>query len=423
MPTPVDRLLVHCKQLVTMSGGAATGARRRPTKDSLGLIDDGAVAIQDGRIVATGTTAEIQQAYSAETVDDCSGLVVAPGFVDCHTHPVFGATREGEFHMRTQGADYMAIAQAGGGILSSVEAVRSSTREQLLGRTMSIFDAFLRHGTTTIEGKSGYGLDLESERKLLEVLTEARDQHPIDVHRTFLGAHEVPKEHRADPDRYVDIVVDEMLPAMEGLCESCDVFAEPKVFNLARSRRVLEAGLAHGLTLRVHADEIEPMGGAELAVELGARSADHLLVVTESGIDALAGSETTAVMLPGTSFFLGKKSHAPARALIDQGAKVALASDYNPGSCHTLSMPLVCTLACVLLHMKPEECWTAVTINAAESLELDAEIGTLHDGKKADLVCLDFPSADGIGYVFGGDPVVRTLKAGREVYRRAAARV
>ena len=416
MVETVDRLFVHARELVTLTDGPARGARRGAAMQDLGVIADGAIAVRGGRVVAVGTTDSIARDYRASIEHDLSGTVVLPGFVDGHTHPVFAATREDEFHMRCAGADYMAIAAAGGGILSSVRAVRAATEDELLARTMRIFDGFLAAGTTTIEGKSGYGLSVEDEVKSLRALTRARDSHPLDVVRTFLGAHEVPLEYRDRREAYVDLVIDEMLPAVVGLCEACDVFAEPGVFDLEQSRRILRAAKAAGLRLRIHADEIRPMGGAELAVELGADSADHLPQVSDAGIRALAGSDTTAVLLPGTSFYLGKPKHAPARALIDAGAAVALATDYNPGSCHTQSMPLIVTLACVLLHMGPAECIVAATINPAASLGLDADVGTLHPGKQADFVALDLPSHRGLGYVFGGNPTVATVKRGEPVW-------
>lgn len=418
MAENADLLFVHAKELVTLADGPARGLRRGDAMRTLGVIRDGAVAVRDGRILATGPTDAIGARFRAPVEHDLSGTVVFPGFVDCHTHPVFGATREDEFHMRCAGADYMEIAARGGGILSSVRAVRAASEDELTARSLRNFDGFLRLGTTTIEGKSGYGLTTADEVKSLRAMTAARDRHPLTVARTFLGAHEVPEDYRDRRDDYVALVIDEMLPAVEGLCEACDVFAEPKVFDREQSRRVLTAAKRRGLRLRVHADEIEPMGGAELAVELGADSADHLAVVSDAGIRALAGSDTAAVLLPGTSFYLGKAKHAPARALIEAGAAVALSTDFNPGSCHTQSLPLIVTLACVTLHMTPEECVTAITINPAASLGLDGEVGTLHAGKRADLVALELPSWRGLGYAFGGNPAVLTAKDGEVVWSR-----
>ena len=413
-----ERLYVHCKQLVTLADGPEGGARRGDDMSRLGIVEDGAVAVGEGRILATGKTSDLQARYPGFDEVNLRGHVVMPGFVDCHTHPVFAATREQEFHMRCAGADYMAIAAAGGGILSSMRAVREASPDQLQDSVRSHLDGFLVQGTTTIEAKSGYGLSTDSEVKSLRALTAAASDHPISVSRTFLGAHEFPPDYRDPPEKrddYVKLVVDEMLPAVEGLCESCDVFAEPGVFDREQARRVMLAAKEHGLRLRMHVDEPLPMAGAELAVELGADSADHLGRVSLEGQDQLAGSDTTAVLLPGTTFYLGKTNHAPARALIDKGCAVALATDFNPGSCHTQSMPLIITLACVLLHMTVEECICATTINPAASLHRDAEIGTLHDGKRADFVVLDLLGYQALGYKFGGNPVVMTVKDGAVV--------
>lgn len=415
MSESVDTLFVHARELLTLADGPATGLRRKEAMRAMGLVEDGAIAVRDGKVIATGPTAEITERYQAEDELDLSGFVVLPGFVDCHTHPVFAATREDEFHMRCAGADYMAIAAAGGGILSSVKALRAASEEDLTQQVLAHLDGFLEHGTTTIEAKSGYGLSTESELKSLRALTAAAEQHPLDVSRTFLGAHEFPPEYREDREAYVQLVIEEMLPAVRGLCESCDVFAEPGVFDRLQTLRILSAARAEGLRLRLHADEIQPMAGAELAVELGADSADHLPRISLGGQEALAASDTTAVLLPGTSFYLGKKNHAPARRMIELGCAVALATDFNPGSCYTQSMPLIVSLACILLHMTPEECITAATINPAASLHMDDRVGTLHPGKSADFVALDLPSYRALGYAFGGNPVALTVKAGAPV--------
>ncbi|MCC6781582.1 MAG: imidazolonepropionase [Planctomycetes bacterium] len=417
MTLVADRLFVNARELVTLADGPATGARRGAAMQALGSIHGAAIAVRDGLVLATGPTEQLLARVRSEEIVDLQGLVVFPGFVDAHTHPVFAATRENEFHQRCAGADYLAIAAAGGGILSSVRAVRAATENELVEGIVRRFDAFLAHGTTTIEAKSGYGLSTDDELKSLRALTRAAAGHPLGVSRTFLGAHEVPEEYRPDTDAYVTLLVEEMLPAVVGLCEACDVFAEPKVFDAVRSRRILEAARAHGLRLRVHADEIQPMGGTELAVELDADSADHLAVIGDAGIAALAASRTVGVLLPGTSFYLGKGRHAPARRLLEAGAAVALATDFNPGTCYTQSMPLIATLACVILKMTPAECITAMTINPAASLGLDVELGTLHEGKRADFVALDLPSAAGLGYVFGGNPNRLTVKDGRVVWR------
>ena len=341
MSEVVDRLFVHCRELVTLADGPARGARRGAAMQQLGVVPDGAIAVRDGRIVATGPTDKLARTYRASEQLDLSGFVVLPGFVDCHTHPVFARTRENEFHMRCAGADYMAIAQAGGGILSSMRAVREASVEELVERTERHLWGFAAHGTTTVECKSGYGLSTADERKSLAALARAAAATPLTIRRTFLGAHEFPPEYRQDRDAYVRLLCYEMIPQLAPLADYCDVFAEPKVFDRAQSERVLAAAKAAGLRLRVHADEIEPMGGAELAVALGADSADHLARISDAGIAAMAASDTVGVLLPGTLFFLGKPAYAPARRMIEAGCAVALATDFNPGSCYTQSMTLI----------------------------------------------------------------------------------
>ncbi|MGE3175683.1 MAG: imidazolonepropionase [Planctomycetota bacterium] len=422
MATPVDRLFVHCRQLVTLADGPAHGPRRGAELQQLGVIDDGAVAVKDGRVVATGTTDAIARDYTAPDELDLSGYVVLPGFVDCHTHPVFARTREHEFHMRCAGADYMAIAQQGGGILSSMRAVRETSLEDLTASTIEHLWGFPVHGTTTVEAKSGYGLSVADEEKSLKALAAAIEQVPLTVVRTFLGAHEFPPEYRDDREAYVKLVCDQMLPRLAKLADACDVFAEPGVFDRVQAMRVLSAARAEGLRLRLHADELTEMGGAELAVELRADSADHLGRISDAGIRALAGSRTTGVLLPGTGFFLGKDIYAPARRMIEAGCIVAIATDFNPGSCHTQSMTLIQTLACVKLKMTPAEVIHASTINPAFSLQLDKQVGTLHPGKRADLVALDMPSWEATGYMFGGNPVALTVKDGVPLVANTADR-
>ncbi|MCY2957888.1 MAG: imidazolonepropionase [Planctomycetota bacterium] len=412
MAQRVDRLFIHCRELVTLTEGPTTGARRGASMGALGVILDGAIAVHQGRIVAVGTTDAIARDYTAKEELDLSGYVVMPGFVDCHTHPVFAATREDEFHQRCQGADYMAIAKAGGGILSSVRAVRAMPLEKLTELTIDRLWGFLANGTTSVECKTGYGLSLADEEKSLRALTAAAQAVPLTMVRTFLGAHEFPTEYRADREAYVRLLCDEMIPKLKGLAEACDVFAEPGVFDREQSLRILSSARAEGLRLRLHADELSPMGGAELAVLLRADSADHLGKISDAGIQALAGSDTVGVLLPGTSFFLGKEIYAPARRMIEAGCVIAIATDFNPGSCFTQSMTLIQTLACVKLKLSPAEAIIASTINPAFSLQLDSEVGTLHPGKRADFVALDLPSWRGVGYAFGGNPVAITVKNG-----------
>ena len=412
MPEAVDRLFVHCREVVTLADGEARGPRRGEAMRKLGVVSDGAIAVRDGRILAVGPTDRVTRDYRAAAELDLTGFVVLPGFVDAHTHPVFAHTRENEFHQRCAGADYMAIAAAGGGILSSMRAVRATTVEELADRTIRHLWGFAAHGTTSVECKTGYGLSLIDEKKSLEALLAASSQMPLTIKRTFLGAHEFPPEYREDREAYVRLLCDEMLPQLAGFADYCDVFAEPGVFDRAQSERILGAARRAGLRLRVHADEIRPMGGTEMAVELGADSADHLGQISDEGIRRLAASDTVGVLLPGTLFFLGKPNYAPARRMIEAGCAVALATDFNPGSCYTQSMTLIATIACVQMKMTAEEVITAATINPAFSLQLDDEVGTLHPGKRADLCVLDLPSWRAVGYAFGGNPVAMTVKDG-----------
>ena len=418
----VDRLYVHCRELVTLTDGPATGARRGASMEALGVIPDGAIAVRGGRIVAVGATDAIARDYRAADELDLDGYVVLPGFVDCHTHPVFAGTREGEFHQRCHGADYMAIAAAGGGILSSVRALRATPLDELTALTVERLWGFATHGTTTVECKTGYGLSLADEERSLQALAAAARQVPLTIVRTFLGAHEFPPEFRDDREGYVRLLCDQMIPRLARLADACDVFAEPGVFDRVQALRVLSAARAEGLRLRMHADELSPMAGAELAVDLHADSADHLGRISDDGIRALARSDTTGVLLPGTGFFLGKDLYAPARRMIDAGCAVAIATDFNPGSCYTQSMTLIQTLACVKLKMTPAEAVTASTINAAFSLRLDREVGTLHPGKRADFTALDLPCWRAVGYAFGGNPVAITVKDGRPLIANVSDR-
>jgi imidazolonepropionase len=422
MSETVERLFVHCKELVSLTDGDPLGPRRGEDMRRLGVIEDAAIAVREGRIVAVGPTDRITREYRAAEELDLSGFVVLPGFVDCHTHPAFAKTREGEFHMRCAGADYMAIAKAGGGILSSMRGVREASLEELTERTLRHLWGFAAHGTTTLECKSGYGLSLDDEQKSLRAIELAAAEVPLSIKRTFLGAHEFPPEYRDDRDAYVQLICERMLPAAASMADYCDVFAEPGVFDLEQSRRVLTAAKDLGMRLRVHADEIQPMGGAELAVELGAASADHLGCVSDEGIKALAGSDTVSVLLPGTLFFLGKTDYAPARRMIEAGCAIAIATDFNPGSCFTQSMTLIQTISCVQMKMSPEEVITAATINPAYSLQLDDEVGTLHPGKRADLCILDLPSWRAIGYALGGNPVAMTVKNGVPIVANVSER-
>jgi imidazolonepropionase len=377
----------------------------------------------DGRIAFVGPREERLRRFGevpdAERLDGRGGTLV-PGFVDPHTHLPWAGSREKEFAARLAGKTYQEIAAAGGGILSTVAATRRASEEELVENVRRRLDLMLAWGTTTAEAKSGYGLELDAEMKQLRAIARASAAHPVDLVPTLLAAHEVPAEHRGDRGRYVEIVCREIVPAVAaaGLARFCDVFCERGVFSAEESRRVLAAGAASGLLPRLHADEFADSGGARLAAELGALSADHLMAVSEPGIEALAASGVTAVLLPGTSFFLMKDRYAPARRLIEAGVPVALATDCNPGSSYTESMPMVVTLAVFQLGLSIEESLTAATLNAACSLDLGGEIGSVEEGKRADLLLLAAPNLLHLVYHYGVNPVAAVVKGGR-VARRA----
>jgi imidazolonepropionase len=376
-----------------------------------------ALAVEDGRIAELGSLARLEERFGAAARVDCAGGVITPGFVDSHTHAVFGSWRAHEYALRCRGVPYMEIARAGGGIHASVRDVRSRTEAELLERSRQRVETMLRLGTTTAEVKSGYGLETETELRMLRVIRDLNAAQPVDLVPTFMGAHEFPEEYATRRAAYVDVVVEEMIPAVaaERLAVFCDVFMEPGVFDAQQTRRILEAGMRHGLAPRLHADELEPSGGAELAAELGAASADHLGRISDAGIAALAKSNTVATLLPATLFFLGKREYAPARRLIDAGASVALATDFNPGSAPSPNMPLVLTLACSQMGLEPHEALYAATAGGAKALRLDDGRGTLRAGAPADLVLWDAADYAEVPYRFGAPPVAGVWKRGERV--------
>jgi imidazolonepropionase len=400
------RLLVNAAEVVTCES-ADRGA----------VHADAAVAIRDGRIEAVGPRATLEARFPDADRTDCEGGVLTPGLVDSHTHAVFGRWRADEYALRARGVPYMEIARRGGGINASVRDLRQRSEDELVELTRRRLSDVLALGTTTVEVKSGYGLDTESELKMLRVIRRVGEAGPLDVIPTFLGGHEVPPESRDDPDGYVERVAEEMIPAVaaEGLARFCDVFMEPGVFDARQTRRILEAGLRHGLTPKLHADELEPSGGAELAVALDAASADHLGRVSDEGIAALAGSDTVATLLPGTLFFLGRTGYAPARRLLDAGATVALATDFNPGSSPTPSLPLIMTIACSQMGMDPLEALVAATRGGARALRLDDGTGTLRPGAPADLVLWNVADHREIPYRYGVRLARGVWKRGRQV--------
>ncbi|HEY7969418.1 MAG TPA: imidazolonepropionase [Candidatus Limnocylindrales bacterium] len=432
-------LVTGAKEVVTVAGGPRMGADQgevdRRVADGHGP-NGPAVACWDGRVIGVGGEADLRTLLPAEGYDlerfavlDAAGGTVTPGLVDPHTHLIFAGSREGELELRQHGAGYLEILAAGGGILSTVAATREATTDELAAHGRRWLDEMLAHGVTTVEAKSGYGLDLQTELRLLEVAHRLGAEGPIDVVPTWLGAHAVPPELRGRPDAtetWVRELLEVQLPGVvaQGRAVAADVFCEEGVFSADQSRRILEAAAAYGLRPRLHADELAPSGGAELAAEIGATSADHLATPSEAGIDAMAaaaadGRPVVATLLPVTTWFLMKDHHAPARAFIDRGVPVAIGTDFNPGTSPTASLPLAMTAACLLLRMTPDEVLAAVTINAAQALGLAGEIGSLEGGKQADLVIWNVPTSRQIPYWPAGDLVRTVVKRGRVVLDRA----
>jgi imidazolonepropionase len=351
---------------------------------------------------------------------DAQALTVLPGFVDAHTHPVFWNTRETEFLMRIKGKSYEEIAQAGGGIRNSARDFQSADKSAIKIKTITRLKKFLEYGTTTIEAKSGYGLSFEGEIKSLEIISELNKEQDLEMVPTFLGAHEIPDEYRSKREDYIRLIIEEMLPevAKHQLAEFCDVFCEKDVFTIEESRRILEAAHEHGLSARVHADELSAFGGAELAAELSAATADHLVKVTDQGIKLMAEKNVIPILLPVTTFFLQKNQYAPARKMLSQNCQVALATDFNPGSSMTQNMSLVWSIAALKLRMLTGELLWATTIIPAKSLDRDQQIGSIDIGKKSDLILMDIPNLDYLAYHIGINHVVMTIKNGKIVYNK-----
>jgi imidazolonepropionase len=384
--------------------------------DALETHANAGLAAIDGRVAAVGPTEEITAEYPPENAThaiDASGQSVIPGFVDSHTHALFAGDRSDEFAAKLRGADYQELLAEGGGILRTVRAVREASDEALLANLLTHLDTMVAHGTTTVEIKSGYGLDTETECRMLEVLRRADESHPIDVIPTFMGAHAVPEG--SDTDTYVEQVIDDQLPAVadQGIAQFCDVFCEEGVFSVAQSRRVLEAGMEHGLVPKVHAEEFAHLGGAKLAADLGAASADHLLQATNEDRAALADEGVTPVLLPGTAFSLGT-AYADARAVLDFGGPVAIATDFNP-NCHSQSMGFAISLACVGMGMTPAEALLAGTHGGAHALDRAGDCGTLRESTPADAAIVDAPSHVHVPYNFGVNSVETVLKDGAVV--------
>ena len=410
----VDLIIENANELVTLQGGSEKPLIGKQMEE-LGIVKDAGLAVKDGRIVAVGKTSEIKQKFEAEETVNAKGKTVIPGFVDPHTHLVFAGSREDEFEMRLQGVSYMEILRKGGGILKTVHATRQASEQELIENCTKTLNTMLQHGTTKVEAKSGYGLTVKDEIKCLKIVKRLNETHAADIVPTFLGAHATPPEFKEQTDKYVKLVVDKMIPevASQKLAEFCDVFCEKNVFDVAQSRQVLLKGKEHGLKPKVHADEMTQLGGAELAAEVGAVSAEHLLFASENGLKLMAKKGVVAVLLPAAAFTLMTK-YADARKMISKGVPVALGTDYNP-SCWVENQQLVIAFACRQMQMTPAEALTAATINAAHAIKRAHEVGSLEQGKKADIAVLDAPSYRFLGYRFGVNLVDKVFKEGKLV--------
>ncbi len=412
--TQADLVIADCRQLLTCGGGLP---KRKDALGDVGLIENSWIASRGGRIVYIGqgenARAEIELSKGGVQIDG-RGLVGLPGFIDSHTHLPFAGSREEEFALRIKGHTYQQLAEAGMGIRSTVRATRQISKDELKSLCLKRLDQMLLHGTTTAEAKSGYGLNLEDEIKQLEVIHEVGLAHPLDLVPTFMGAHEVPEEFRSRKKDYIDLLIHKIIPEVrkKDLAGFFDVFCEKGVFSVEETERLAQAAQAAGFRLKIHADEFASLGGAELAAKLGAASADHLIAITKAGIQALAQSGTVATLLPGVSFFLMQEKKAPARRLIDEGAIVALASDFNPGSSMTESMLFVLQLGVYTLKMTVEEAVNAVTANPAYGLGLQDQVGSLEVGKRMDLILCEIPSYLFLAYHLGVNPIRYVIKNG-----------
>lgn len=427
----IDLLIHSASQLCVVP--SAGGPQRGRRLGELGIIADGALAVRGGRIVAVGQTGELRAAWAARRELDAAGRVVIPGLVDAHTHLVWAGDRAAEFERRIAGATYMDIMAAGGGIMSTVRRTRQATVEELVAQSRARLDRMLEHGTTTVEVKTGYGLDTPGEVKMLEAISLLDQSQPVDLVPTFLGAHAVPAEYAGRADEYVDLVVQDMLPAIRSKIAElkfklgaapvfCDVFCEDGAFTLEQTRRILERAQVLGFGLKIHVDEFKPLGGSRLGVELGATSVDHFVTTPPEEVKAVARSSVVAVSLPGTPFGLAQRDYSPAGRLLDHGGALALATDCNPGTCWCESMQFIIALACRYLGLTPAQALVAATLNAAHAVGRGEQVGSLEAGKLADAVVLDVPDYGHLGYRFGTNLVYAVVKRGEIVWAGAARR-
>ena len=408
-------LFVNASQVVTCAGPPR--ARKGKEMADVGILKNTAVAVSDGRIAMIGAAHDLENAFSNAEIIDCRGGVLTPGLVDSHTHAVFGRARFEEQEMRAEGIDYLEIAARGGGIHASVRDFRQRSEDELYELAVDRVRDLASYGTTTLEIKSGYGLSVDDELKALRVIGRLAERQPVRILGTWMGAHEIPPDYRTTAERrkeFIEMLVNDMLPkvAQQGIARFSDVFCEPGVFTIEETRKILHASRRAGLGLKLHADELKPAGGAELAAELKATSADHLGAISEKGIGALAQSDTVATLLPGTMLFLGKAKQAPARALIDAGAAVALATDFNPGTSPTVNFPLMLTLGVSQLRMSLAEALNAATVNGAAALGLEGEIGQIAPGFAADLALFAIGDVRELPYWYGARLCVGSWKAG-----------
>ena len=413
-----DTVIIHANELVTLNSKFGVPRIGKAMKE-LAIINDGALAIKDGKIVFVGTTNELMNAVkiNEKTIQiDATNKLVTPGFVDPHVHLIFAGSRENELTMKLAGKTYLEILEAGGGILKTVKETRKATIEELVENGKNILDKMLKHGTTTVEAKSGYGLSTKDEIKSLEAVRVLDKQHPIDLVPTFLGAHAIPPEFKGRTDEYVDLVISEMLPkvAEKGLAEFCDVFCEKGIFSIDQTRKILLAAKNLGIKMIIHIDEIVDTNGAALAAELKAVQTGHLLQSNDTGLKAMAKAGVIAILLPGTPFCLMMKDYAPARKMIEYGIPVAIATDLNP-NCWTESMLMTIVLSCYNMKMSPAEALTAATINAACAIQRENEIGSLEVGKKADIAIFEVPNYYFLSYQFGINLVSKVIKNGKIV--------
>jgi imidazolonepropionase len=420
---PVSRtpplLFRHAEQVLTLAGGCAP--RRGKDLGELGIVRRGSVLTADGRILRVGTNGRLdaEARRLKARVIDCRGRVVMPGFVDSHTHLVFAGSRVEDYELRLRGKTYEEIAAGGGGIRLSARLLREASTSKLVAKARQSLDQFAAHGTTTVEVKTGYGLDLANEMKTLRVVRRLQRHSAVELVPTLLAAHVLPQEYAGRASAYVDLIIKKLIPgvAAKKLAEYVDCFCDRGAFSVAQCRRVFEAGLKHGLVPRVHAEQLTHTGASRLAVELSAASADHLDCVTDGDVRTLAGSSVVATLLPGSNFHLGLRRFVPARRLIEAGAIIALASDFNPGTSPTPNMQMILSIACAALHLTPAEAISAATFNAAYALRRAHRLGSLEPGKQADLVVMDLDDYRKIPYYFGVNHCVMSVKGGRIIYQ------